>query len=180
MNGNKNTSFTLNIVECCINTLGKLYFLHDICSEQKITKQNIIHMKRLLLFMLLSAPLLFTSCEVNEYGPDITTDYITVGARDWYSVGTYGQPGYTWEASYRADYITPNVIRNGAIMVYAVYDDSDIQLPDVFADWIGSSKFVQILGYKISAGRITFTIESSDFETTPYNYSREYKVVVVY
>lgn len=137
-------------------------------------------MKRLLFLILLCSPLLFTSCEENYYGSEIFTDYITVRPREWREVGTFGQPGYVWEAPYRVDYITPGVIDNGVVLVYAVYDDADIQLPDIFADRIGGSEFVQVLGYRVSAGLITFTIEASDFETEPYNVDRRYKVVVVY
>lgn len=134
-------------------------------------------MKRCLLILLLCTPFLFTSCEKNYYGSTVDTYYQVVQPRDWQGVGVFGQPGYVLEARFSAPYITPNVIENGGVVAYAIFDDGDIQLPFVLTRDVGYT-IIEILSYRLESGRIIFTIDNSDFMAEPFD-RIEFKIVVV-
>ncbi|MDR0661049.1 MAG: hypothetical protein LBG19_09675 [Prevotellaceae bacterium] len=134
-------------------------------------------MKRLLFLVLLCSPLLFTSCEEKYYGAYVETHYIPVSSSDWRDVGTYGQPGFFIKARFSAPYITPDVIDNGAVVVYAIFSDADVQLPYVLTRDVGYT-IIEMLGYQLKDGVIEFTIDNSDFKAEPYS-QIEFKIVVI-
>lgn len=142
-------------------------------------------MKRFLFLILLCSPLLFTSCEDKYYvteeyydGAAVRTEYLTVQPSHWQGIGTYGQPGYFLEAAYNVNYITNDVIDKGAVLVYAIYDDGDIQLPYVLTRDVGYT-IIEMLGYQLYPGGIAFTLDNSDFQAEAYSGPLKFKIVVV-
>ncbi len=136
-------------------------------------------MKKIVFFLLLCLPL--ASCTFEEAGTQKSVYDITVAPNQWQEVGYKGQSGYYLQATFQAPYITPNVLYEGAVVVYAEFVDASAQLPYVISDQIGSSRFITILSYKLDprGGTITFTLEDSDFQTEPYSSNLKFKIVVL-
>ena len=105
---------------------------------------------------------------------------ITVSPNHWASAGAnFGQPGYYLRADFRVNYITADVLYNGAVLVYVCFDYADIQLPYIISDQVGSSRFVEILSYELNVGSISFTLDASDFQVEPYRTPVTFKIIVI-
>lgn len=140
-------------------------------------------MKRFLFLMLLCSPLLFTSCEGDNYyqGAFVDTYYIDVLPRQWAPLGTPGQPGFIQEAEYSVNYITDDVIEYGTVIVYLIdpNEDGDIQLPYVLTREDAGTVFIEMLSYQVYPGGIKFIIDNSDYFADGYDYAIQFKVVVI-
>lgn len=144
-------------------------------------------MKRLLFLILLCSPLLFTSCEdqyyVTEeyYGPTVNSYYIEVLPSHWKSVEDAGGEKYILEAAYNVNYITQDVIDNGAVIAYFIDPDGfgDFQMPYVFSRIVSGVKSMDVIRYELRRGQISFIIDNLDFIAVPYDVPVEFKIVVV-
>lgn len=144
-------------------------------------------MRHFWFIILLFSSVLLSSCGEDKYyiteeyynGVEVRTYSLTVNPNDWKGIGDYGQPGYFLEAAYDVNYITKNVIKEGAVLVYAIYADGDILLPYVLTKHDGST-FTEILSYQLYEGGIAFRIDDSDFHAEPpYNTSFDFRIKVI-
>jgi len=114
-------------------------------------------------------------------GVQMTTYYLEVSKSEWKDFESYDPPKYYCYAEKKLDALTASVIEKGAVLVYALLDDLDQQLPYVVSSRENGNYYTRVIRYDLQQGIIGFVVEDSDFLTPlpPFDGKVTFKVVVI-
>jgi len=113
-------------------------------------------------------------------GTQISTYYFNVYPQEWKPSGTYGTDGYYRYVDVVFNDLTNAVIYGGAVLVYAIFDGYDNQLPYVFP-YYDNGYITRVIRYDLQQGKIGFIVEDSDFcvPDSPFSGVVQFKVVII-
>ena len=114
-------------------------------------------------------------------GVQMTTYYLEISPNEWREFASFNPPRYYCYAERRLDALTTSVIEKGAVLVYALLDDCDQQLPYVVSSHDNGNYYTRVIRYDLQRGIIGFIVEDSDFYTPlpPFNGRVTFKVVII-
>ncbi len=142
-------------------------------------------MKKLFLICIASF-LMFACTKEGAPGPmgpagpagknaNVSTYYTTIFPSEWKMFGKFGTPGYYCFVEKDFGALTPEIINNGAVLVYALMNDADNQLPYLMP----YNGYIKTLRYDLNNYLIGFIVEDSNFKTEPFQDPIEFKIVVI-
>lgn len=123
-------------------------------------------MKKFILPMIMAFAML-TGCSEKAR---VVTDYYTVSPNQWqYATTLNADDTYTINYAYSTwedVNITPDVMDNGVVLVYYIDDDKrDNLLPYTLYFLDNGVPYQERIEYDVEAGKITFKIKDTDFNT---------------
>lgn len=128
-------------------------------------------MRSFNLLLLGALTILFNSCE----GPQGPPGNANVKAYNYSNIN-WDDANYSPTTVLVCPSITPEIISNGMVLVYVKYQNSEWQLPWVWADDQG---YVENVGAEVSNGQVLLYNMSNDGVPTIYGAVDNVKVVVI-
>lgn len=117
-------------------------------------------------------------------GIQMTTRYFKVYYDEWEVAQRLKPPRYYCFAEKSYPALTSAVIDQGAVLVYALLDGCDQQLPYVVSSYDDNGYYTRVIRYDLQEGIIGFVVEDSDLNTPlpPFGGDVEFvefKVVII-
>ncbi|MCL2131098.1 MAG: hypothetical protein FWH36_01385 [Lentimicrobiaceae bacterium] len=113
-------------------------------------------------------------------GVQVNTYYFEISRNEWKIFESSDQTRYYCYVEKKLNALTSSVINEGAVLVYALLDDCDQQLPYVVSIYDGGF-YTRVIRYDLQQGTIGFVVEDNDFNTQlpPFNGNVTFKVVII-